>query len=1402
MIKPLSEDADLSQAERIDRACTAFEAAWKTGAAPRLEDWLHRVAAADRPALREELMLLDAHYRQRGETTGELSAVGCRPPAQGAPAAAPVPETVRYFGDYELLDEIGRGGMGVVYQGADTALNRKLAVKVLLNKHSDNEELKRRFLEEAQIMGQLQHPGVAPIHEIGALSDGRPFFSMKQIKGQTLIELLRGPPDLPRMLNIFEQVCQTVAAAHSRGIIHRDLKPGNVMVGAFGEVQVMDWGLAKVLNMPSGVPTSQAAQSPQATTLFVVRTGSRDDAETAVGTVLGTPAYMAPEQARGEIDQLDERCDVFGLGAVLCEILTGQAPFPGDTQHASHRKAMKSDLGETFTRLDDCGADPELVQLAKHCLAAAKKDRPRHAGAVAEAVTKYRAGVQERLRRAEIDRTSAQIKATEERRRRRVWVALAGMVMTFAVAASGAGIWYYYTRAEQVRQEVVQTSRKEQMERDLTNEMAAVEQQSKRLHQDLKDGKDASILLSDINKWRSLLEGARANWQRAKLLADSGKDLLEASWFARLKTLDQNIKADEEVWHWAKKLDDIRLRAATLVDGKWNPEIAAKEYPALFRELGLDVEKGDESQLAEQVKNSPIRYALVAALDHWARRPDTSKAGNKMFTSRLLALARHADPDPWRDQVRDEKVGEDPAKLFQLAKEAWPNKQTPQIMLLLASRLQNQNGKKEGIALLYRTLLHYPKDFWLHFELHYVVENPEEKVGCLRAALALRPDSAPAHVNLGLALQDKKDLDGAIRHFEKAVELDNNFAWAHHNLGNALRDMKDLDGALKHFHMAIGLDPSFANVHNGLGCVLLDQRDLDEAIETFHKAIELDPRFAFAHNNLGIALRDKKDLDGAIEHFRKAIELDPKFAGAHHNLGHALKNKNNLDEAIKHYHKAIELDPNSAFAHNNLGNALRMKKDLDGAIKHFYKTIELDPIFAFGHNNLGLALQDKNDLDGAIKHFHKAIELDPKFAGAHHDLGLALKNKNDLDGAIKHYQKAIELKPNYPDAHYHLGNALQVKKNLDGAIKHYQKAIELEPNSPKAHNNLGLVLQDKNNLDGAIVHYQKAIALDSNFAYAHNNLGLALQDKKDLDGAIKHFHIAIELDPSYPVAHYNLGLALVTKKDLDSAIAHYRKAIAVNPEYTWAHYVLGNALLNKKDLDGAIKHYHKVIELNPNFAEAQCNLGHALRQQGNFAQAMKFLQSGHELGMKQPRWTYASARWVNQCERLLELEQKLPAVLSGRVQPTDAAEQVELANLCLAYKKRYVTAAHFYAAALQAEPPLAGRHQYDAARAAVLAASAQGQDAGQLKDGEPAQLRRQALDWLKEELAELKKQLAAGPMPAARQTLQQWQSDPDLTSVRQAQELAKLSATERQEWEQFWVDVEAFVSSTKAGSSL
>ena len=319
---------------------------------------------------------------------------------EGEPITQPrSSEVPRSDSRYQLLGEIARGGMGAILKGRDMDLGRDLAIKVLLDAHKSKPEMVQRFLEEAQIGGQLQHPGIAPVYELGQFADQRPFFSMKLVKGKTLSVLLaerQDPADeRSRFLGIFEQICQTMAYAHSRGVIHRDLKPANIMVGAFGEVQVMDWGLAKVLGQGGVVDEKKAQATRQEVSVIQTLRSQGSDApadvgsQTQMGSVMGTPAYMAPEQALGEIDRLDERADVFGLGAILCEVLTGHPPYVAPDATQVFRLASRGKLEDCFTRLEESGADAELLTIVRACLTLEPDDRLRNAGLLSARVTSY-----------------------------------------------------------------------------------------------------------------------------------------------------------------------------------------------------------------------------------------------------------------------------------------------------------------------------------------------------------------------------------------------------------------------------------------------------------------------------------------------------------------------------------------------------------------------------------------------------------------------------------------------------------------------------------------------------------------------------------------------------------------------------------------------------------------------------------------------------------------------------------------------------------------------------------------------------------------------------------------------------------------------------------------------------
>jgi serine/threonine-protein kinase len=768
---------------------------------------------------------------------------------------AAVPD--KQVGRYVISGEIARGGMGVVLRGFDSELKRALALKVLLQKYRGNSEVEQRFLEEAQIHAQLQHPGIVPIHEIGRLDDGRPFFAMKLIKGQTLADLLQARPNAnaepERFLAVFEQVCQTVAYAHSKRVLHRDLKPSNVMVGSFGEVQVMDWGLAKVLDVERSEEMPPTAEEPEVSEVHTVR-GDPPGLSTQSGRMLGTPAYMAPEQARGEVEAVDERADVFGLGALLCVILTGEPPYRGPTREQLRHQVAQGDLADALARLDGSGADPELVRLARACLAPERKDRPRDAGAVAAEVTAYLHSVQSRLRQAEVERARAEVQAREDQRRQRLRRWLAATAAALVLVAGGALLW---RERQQARREA-----------------------------------EVEAALSQVAGLES--EGRWAEAQRVLEwhLGGSGPAALR-----------QKVKQAKDDIQLVRAFDEARLKAATWVEGHFDHKSAVEAYAAVLASSGLGKVGEEPAAVAARIQGSAARLQVVAALDDWATRTE-----DPTERSWLLKVARQADPDDWRDRLRDPETWGDRKVLKQLADARDVERLPPQTLTALAWRMAVK-GVDAG-PLLRAAQLQHPQDFWVHLQLGMALVEAkqwEEAIGCYRAALALRPQATAALNNLGNVLKDQGRLDEAIAHYQKALQLDPKLAKAHSNLGFALQGKGRLEEAIDHCQKAIQIDPNDAQHHSNLGRALKSKGRIDEAIAHYQLAIQLDPKLAKAHLSLGVILADQGQVDDAIAEYRQAITIDPKDANAHCNLGHALCQQGRFGEALASYQRGHEL---------------------------------------------------------------------------------------------------------------------------------------------------------------------------------------------------------------------------------------------------------------------------------------------------------------------------------------------------------------------------------------------------------------------------------------------------------------------------------------------------------------
>ena len=255
---------------------------------------------------------------------------------------------------YQLVKRLGSGGMGVVYLAEDTILGRRVALKVL-DVPDTSGELEARLQREASILATLEHPGMVPVHDAGTLADGRGFYAMKFVEGTRLDRLDAQKETLFDLLRIFMRICETVSFAHARGVLHRDLTPGNIMIGSFGEVLVMDWGVAKILSSTSERGVDKL---PKRNKTVRNLTPSAALLQTEHGTVLGTMGYMSPEQARGEIESLDVRSDIFSLGAILQFLLTKTSSESSPPPlSAISKKAMSPDRANRYESCSALGRD-------------------------------------------------------------------------------------------------------------------------------------------------------------------------------------------------------------------------------------------------------------------------------------------------------------------------------------------------------------------------------------------------------------------------------------------------------------------------------------------------------------------------------------------------------------------------------------------------------------------------------------------------------------------------------------------------------------------------------------------------------------------------------------------------------------------------------------------------------------------------------------------------------------------------------------------------------------------------------------------------------------------------------------------------------------------------------------
>jgi serine/threonine-protein kinase len=932
--------------------------------------------------------------------------------------------------------------MGVVYRARQVELDREVALKMILTGGHAGPEERARFRSEALAIGRLRHPNVVQIYEVGE-HERLPFFSLELMDGGSLAQRLGGKP-LPALpaAHLVETLARAVHAAHQQGILHRDLKPGNVLLTPDGIPKIADFGLAKRLEGASG--------------------------HTPAGAILGTPSYMAPEQAAGDNRPIGPTADVYALGAILYELLTGRPPFNAATPLDTIMLVVNQEPLPPRRPQPSVPRDLETVCLK--CLEKEPAKRYVTALELAEDLGRFRAG--EPIRAHPVGPLGRFAKWA---RRRPATAALWGVCAAALLLGGAVWLWVSGERARRrgdTEQAVALALGKAEQLREQAGKVPA------------EDPVDAAAALA---VWKQALAAA----EQAEDIGAAGLAGAETAGRAArlLAELRAGVKQAQQTLAKARKetkflfdLDNARLARSRWKGRSFDAAAGAKRYRQAFADFGLNVLGQPVTAAARAVRRlrPKMRLALVVALDDWAICESRPKA-----QEHLRAVADGADDDLWRRRLR---AASDLPDLKRLATDTRRRSLPPVSFELLAVRLKHQGARAEAVTLLREIQGRHPNDFWINFNLANALWLPgvrsrvnlDESITYRRIAVALRPDNAAARTNLGTALRAKGDLAGAIREHRRAIELDPQLVNGHNNLGNALMATGDRAGALKAFRRAIELDPNHASAHSNLGNALQAAGDLPGAVREFRRAIELDPKYPNPHNGLAVIFHAKGDWRGAIREYRRAIELDPEVAGFHNNLGLALKAMGDLAGAAQEYRRAIELGPKVAEFHTNLGIVLYAQRDAEGAIQEFRRAIELNPKHARAHENLGVALLGQGDTAGAIKVLRRAVLLNPKSAGAHCNLGQALREGGLLQESLEHLRQGHRLGVRQSGWRYPSGRWVKQAQRLAELDRQLPAFLEGKRKPQGAAENLELarVCYYKRRCAASVQFYRTAFALD------------------------------------------------------------------------------------------------------------------------------------------------------------------------------------------------------------------------------------------------------------------------------------------------------------------------------------
>ncbi len=1088
-----------------------------------------------------------------GESPGPKGLpVAALPPGPGIPGG-PAPAGA-VLTRYEILEEVGRGGMGIVYRARDLRLGRIVALKALREDLRPGQDAEVRFDREAEILARLSHANVVGILDSGRWQ-GRMYLVMEWVDGEPLHLLLaRRTTDLRPALAILEKAARAVHHAHLQGVVHRDLKPANILVAANGEPKIADFGLARLVGDPVELTRS--------------------------GAQVGTPLYMSPEQARGESGVIGFPTDVYALGVILYEVLTGRPPHSGQS------------AGEVLARiLRDEPIPPRRLaswvprDLETIALTAIDKDPKRRYGtseALADDLRRFLAGEPILARRAGVLRLAWRWVG----RHGRLSAAAGALVLSLALFA----VW---RREEAVRADGAVLEEAAGLRGDLETREARIAALS---------GPGAPAL---VHANGELATVPVRDWFEARSQA---LDVLD-----RLAALEGRLSTGAGRERLDRPSIDRRRRELALEAAEQATELGqyglAETWIARAGAAGLtEVERGERLSRVRRAAADRVAEGLGAARAILDRAARWSGAEAEAFDRSSIELVRLRSPElvrllldpefldsdrPWQrrlaiavlgkigDPATKGPEGTDACEALSARLRALDLGADAELAVALARALGQLGDSRGYVAVLERRMTASPGDLF-HAATAAAWEGAGRPV-LSEADLAAIPDPMRrARLAAWLAAQ-AGDADRAVALLDESIATGQAAGVLDFLIRAELHlQLGDLDRALADFDRALERDPRSAKARMGRGVIAYERKDPASALAEWNRALEMEPGWAALHHCAGLACEAMGDFEGALDAFDRALARAPSHVACWLEKGSALLRLRRLDEARAAFRRAIELDATSAEARYSQAMERSLAGDKPEALRLYAEVLEWSPRHTSSYYNRGILLQEMGEDARAIAEFDQALDVDPTQVDVLLARAVSRLRSGDGPGALADSDRAIRLQPDLARAYHNRGLVLESLGRSAHALEDYDRALALDPGLVESIVARGKILEARGDLAGALAEYDRATRVDPAFARAHNNRGaLLVTTGGDLAEARREFDLAVALDPRLADAWYNRAYLAHQAGDLDAAEGGYTRTLRVDARYLRAVLNRGMVRWTKGDLARAAEDFSRGLEIDP-----------------------------------------------------------------------------------------------------------------------------------------------------------------------------------------------------------------------------